>query len=284
MRIASYNVRDLFDEETAALSGGVAKPAKALQALAGTLGMVAADVVLLQEVGSRQILTELNEMLAHPFPFVKLLRGNSDRGIHLGIVSREPIELTSHQTLELVDEAGDRLLEYRTEADALAGNAAPLRIQRDLMLAELQLADEKVLALFNVHLKSKTNRSWRQLAADVVRAAEARLVARLVADYLSAHPDRPLILGGDFNDLRSSEVLQSIFSLPLGDPLGDALASNGRNPSTYWPKRKMRLDYLLLSDRAGQKLVSDSAVIHASARARRASDHYPISVDLAFSD
>lgn len=284
MRIASYNVRDLFDEETAALSGGVAKPDKAIQALAGTLGTVAADVVLLQEVGSRQILTELNEMLAHPFPFVELLQGNSDRGIHLGIVSREPLELTSHQTLELVDETGDRLLEYRTEADALAGNAAPMRIQRDLMLAELQLADESVLALFNVHLKSKTNRAWRRLAADVVRAAEARLVARLVTGYLSVHPDRPLILGGDFNDLRSSEALQPIFSLPLGDPLGDALASNGRNPSTYWPKRKMRLDYLLLSDLAGQKLVSDSAVIHASQRAKRASDHYPISVDLVLSD
>ena len=131
-------------------------------------------------------------------------------------------------------------------------------------------------------LKSKTNRDWRLLAADVIRAAEARQVAARIAAYMRSHPGRPVILGGDFNDLRSSEVLRPLFELPLCDPMGDSLAASGRNPSTYWPKRRMRLDFLLLSEAARARLQPDSPTIHSSQRARRGSDHYPISLDLEF--
>lgn len=284
VRIASYNVRNLFNEADAARAGSLAKTDQELQALAGTLRALGADVVLLQEVGSVAVLARLNDLLANPYPFIDLLEGNSDRGIHLAILSREPFELTSHRTLELSDEAGERLFEHESEADAQAGQSQPLRIQRDLMLAEVMLEDLGVLALFNVHLKSKTNRDWRMLAADTVRAAEVRTVSERVAAYLARHPERPLIVGGDFNEVRSSPVLEPLFALPLRDPMGERLAQTGRNPSTYWPKRKMRLDYLLLSEAAGRKLVSGSAEIHASQRARRASDHFPISVDLVFDD
>lgn len=282
MRIASYNVRNLFDEAGAARAGAAAKSAQELKALAGTMGTLKADAVILQEVGSRDALAELNDLLASPYPYVGLLEGNSSRGIHLAMLSREPFELTSHRTLALSDQTGTALLEYDTEADARSGNAAPVRIQRDLLLAEVELAGEGVLALFNVHLKSKTNRAWRLLAADVIRAAEVRQVAARIAAYIQAHPDRPVILGGDFNDLRSSEVLKPLFELPLSDPMGESLAASGRNPSTYWPKRRMRLDFLLLSTTARASLVLDSPTIHVSQRARRGSDHYPISLDLEF--
>lgn len=284
VRIASYNVRDLFDEAAAALAGGAVKTSRELKALAGTIGAVAADVILLQEVGSKALLDDLNTALVSPYPFADLLKGNSSRGIHLAILSRRPFELTSHRSLELRTDTGTPLMEYDTEADALAGNATPARMQRDLMLAEVQLPDEGVLPLFNVHLKSRTNRSWRLLAADVIRAAEVRQVIDRVGAYMDAHPDRPVVLGGDFNDRRSSVVLEPLSGLSLSDPMGEALAASGRNPSTYWPKRRMRLDFLLLSPAARSRLVPDSPIIHSSERARRASDHYPVSLDLAFPD
>jgi endonuclease/exonuclease/phosphatase family metal-dependent hydrolase len=280
LRIASYNVQNLFGEREADCNGGLVKPRTALKALAGTIGHLGADVILLQEVGSIEVLDTVNGSLNDPYPFRAVLPGNSDRGIHLAILSRAPFELTSHRDLTLTDPGGNVLLEYVSEADAQADRALPVRIQRDLMLAELHVADQGVLALFNVHLKSKTNRPWRRLAADDIRAAEVRHVAARISDYLAAHADRPVILGGDFNDLRSSEVLKPIFDLPLSDPMGEVLAVTGSNPSTYWPKRRMRLDFLLLSSAARASLVQDSARIHASQRARRGSDHYPISVDL----
>ena len=280
MRIASYNVQNLFDERDAGCNGALAKPQTALKALAGTIGALGADVILLQEVGSIDILDSVNDSLNTPYPFRAVLPGNSDRGIHLAIFSREPFQLTSHRDLTLTDPRGNALLEYGSEADAEADRALPVRIQRDLMLAELDLAEQGALSLFNVHLKSKTNRPWRRLAADDIRAAEVRHVAARVSEYLATHADRPVILGGDFNDLRSSEVLKPVFDLPLSDPMGELLAVTGSNPSTYWPKRRMRLDFLLLSSAARASFVQDSARIHASQRARRGSDHYPISVDL----
>jgi endonuclease/exonuclease/phosphatase family metal-dependent hydrolase len=281
LRIASYNVHNLFTEADARQQARAgAKPAKALKALGATLDAVNADTVLLQEVASPEALALVNERLSMPYPFAAVVEGNSERGIHLAVLSREPFELTSHRHLTLADEAGLPLLEYASEAAAAADQPTPLQIQRDLLQIELDLADEGVLTLFNVHLKSKTNRSWRRLAADDVRAAEARQIAGLLGNYLHAYPERPVLLGGDFNDLRSSECLAPLFELPLADPLGELLAKTGGNPSTYWPKRRMRLDFLLLSPEAARRLVPNSPQIHSGQRAKRASDHYPVSVEL----
>jgi endonuclease/exonuclease/phosphatase family metal-dependent hydrolase len=283
LRIASYNVQNLFTEADARQQGSAdAKPAKALKALSATLEIVAADAVLLQEVASPEALERVNERLALPYPFAAVVEGNSERGIHLAVLSREPFELTSHRHLALADEAGLPLLEYASEAAATADQPTPLQIQRDLLQIELDLADKGVLTLFNVHLKSKTNRPWRRLAADDVRAAEARQIAGLLGNYLQAHPGRPVLLGGDFNDLRSSECLTPLFDLPLTDPLGELLAKTGANPSTYWPKRRTRLDFLLLSPGAARRLVPNSPQIHRGQRAKRASDHYAVSVELCF--
>lgn len=285
MRIASYNVQNLFtDADARQHEGAVAKPAKAIQALSGTLAALGADAVLLQEVASAAALEQVNARLETPYPFAAVVEGNSERGIHLAVLSREPFEVTSHRQVELTDTAGTPLEEYPSEAAAFADQALPLRIQRDLLRIELDLADQGALTLFNVHLKSKTNRAWRRLPADDVRAAEARQIAGLVEAHLLAHPERPVLIGGDFNDLRSSDSLAPFFALPLADPMGEQLAARGGNPSTYWPKRRMRLDFLLLSAAAQARLVHNSATIHASQRAKRASDHYPISVDLDFSD
>lgn len=281
MRIATYNVQNLLDEREGRLAGAAPKSPQQLKALAGTIAELGADVLLLQEVGAGAVLEDLNRQLPAPYPYLCVPPGNSPRGIHLAIMSRKPFALTSHRQAVLVGDDGQALSEYETEADAAAGRAGPVRFQRDLMLAELHLDDEEPLALFNVHLKSKTNRPWKRLAADVIRAAEVRHVAETVGRYLRSHPGRGLVLAGDFNDTRSSEVLAPLFSLPLSDPMGEALARTGRNPSTYWPKRRMRLDYVLLSPVVRARMVKGSARIHSGQRPRRASDHYPVSVDLS---
>ena len=280
MRIATYNVRNLFTPEEA-LGRGVPERSEAeLKALAGTVAAVNADVWMLQEVGSVAALALLNDRLALPYPFVEVLPGNSNRGIHLAVLSREPFELTSHRDRVLTDGNRSELLEFATEADARASRTLPLKVQRDFLLVELGLADEPGLAIFNVHLKSQTNRNWRLLAADVIRSAESAMLAQLIRDYLLRHPERMLLLAGDFNDTRYSDALRPLFDLPLSDPLGEMLSRSNRNPSTYWPKRRMRLDFILTSEAAQRQLVPDSPRIHANQRARRASDHYPVSIDL----
>ena len=46
-----------------------------------------------------------------------------------------------------------------------AERTVPLRFQRDLLLGEIDAGPLGTVAIFNTHLKSKTNRPWRLLAA-----------------------------------------------------------------------------------------------------------------------
>jgi endonuclease/exonuclease/phosphatase family metal-dependent hydrolase len=280
VRFSTYNVRNLFLSP----QGGhpEEKPGKELKALIGTIDKVGADVLCLQEVGSRYALEQLNNALRSPYPHLELLPGNSAREIHLGMLSRYSFSATTHRDHGLAAADGAPMHEYLTEDDAAAQRLCPLRFQRDVLLAELTIEGAGCVAVFNVHLKSRTNAPWRHHGADDVRAAEARELATIVGKYMATHAERPVLLLGDFNDTKHSPALAAIVDLGLADPLGEQLETANANPSTYWPKRRMRIDFILASAAAQQRMVPGSGAIHASQMAARASDHYPVSVDFRF--
>ncbi|MFV2089978.1 MAG: hypothetical protein ACC642_04935 [Pseudomonadales bacterium] len=93
MRLATYNVKNLFRDGAAER----AKPDREFSSLVGSVNKLGADVLLLQEVGSRAALNELNARLKSPYGHADVLLGNSDRDIHLAILSRHPFCLTSHR-------------------------------------------------------------------------------------------------------------------------------------------------------------------------------------------
>ena len=64
------------------------------------------------------------------------------------------------------------------------------------------------------------------------------------------------------------------------DPILAELVPNDTQLSTLWSKPRDRIDYLLLSERARKHYVKGSATVHREAGARKASDHYPVSVCL----
>ena len=239
-------------------------------------------MLCLQEVGSRYALERLNDALRSPYPHLALMPGNSDRDIHLGILSHHELAATSHREHRLTDADGAPMSEYATEEAAGAKRSSPLRFQRDVLLAELAIEGVGAVAVFNVHLKSRANAPWRQHDADAVRAAEARALSRIVAGYLASYPERPVLLLGDFNDTKHSDALAAVNALDLADLLGDQLAASNANLSTYWSKRRMRIDFVWASPAAQRFLVRGSGAIHASQMAARASDHYPVSVDFGF--
>lgn len=278
MRIGTYNVRNLFVADDAGRRAGELKPEKELKALAGTVDKVGADVWCLQEVGSREALECLNATLKSPFPHIGWEPGNSARGIHLAVLSRLPLTLTSHRHRVLKDESGAPMFEYPSVEDAARRRKAPLRFQRDVLLAEVDVDRSGTVAVFNTHLKSRADVDWRNNGADEVRAAEARELARILERYQSTHPERPVLLAGDFNDTRHSEALRPLRALV--DPVGEALKRRGGNPSTYWPKRRARIDLILISPHLRPCVVDDSPTIHRSQMAERASDHVPVTVDL----
>ena len=274
IRIATYNVQDLF------LCGeGAAKLPRAQRALAHMIQKVAADFWLLQEVGSLASLNLLNEQLDEPFAHTYLQPGNSNRSIHLGILSRWPVSVTSHAHCALTDDHGKALLGYVDQAAALAGQAAPLRLQRDILQVELRVAAQP-LVLFGVHLKSHAQMNWQSIATADVRAAEVRVLHVLCDRYRQTQPTVPMVLLGDFNDVASSSVFAPLDDLDLTDLHAERYTAMGRRPSTYWPKRRARIDRIVLNPAAAALALPDTAEIHNGHRAQVASDHYPVSLDL----
>lgn len=242
------------------------------------IDQVDADLIALQEVGSEQSLTSLNDRLTRPYEFAAFARGNSDRSIGLAVLSRAALAVTSYADLQLRDTDGSVMHAYANETSARAGITSPLRFQRDVMLVECDLPGSLRVAVFVVHLKSRTTRPWQTLSADAMRGAEIRALAWAVREYALRHPDRQILVMGDCNDQFSSDAMAPLRALALHDPIGEAVRKAGRNPSTYWPKRRMRIDHILLWPH--DRVRVGSPMIHANNMARTASDHYPVSIEL----
>ena len=275
--IATYNLHNLFLG-----SAGWQKPNNEVRPLARMIDQVGADILAVQEVGSAQSLAGLNERLASPYAHVYFVAGNSNRSIHLGFLSKTPLVLTSHRQRLLLDPNNQQLYFYHDEAQMLAEQLSPLVFFRDALQAEVEVAPGVRMAFFGVHLKSKTNPAWQMHSANTLRLAECAALAQIINEYLDKYPNAYTCVLGDCNDSYASDALAPLRAVGLVDPLGCVLRAAGRNPSTYWPKRRTRIDHILVSHKLAEKVVPMSPQIHINHMARTASDHYPVSLDVAF--
>lgn len=238
-----------------------------------------ADMLVLQEVGSQRTLQTLNELLSQPYAHSGLRQGNSERSIHIGVLSKFKLHLTSHRELQLVDDQGAPMLEMRSAQAAQQNQPSPARLQRDILKVEVVVGGQKI-SVFCVHLKSRINQTWQIVDAQTLRQAESRLLADLVQQHLQVEGDHLTVVLGDFNDRPSADEFRVLTDLGLHDPQGVQNLSRGRNPTTYWPKRACRFDRILLCDGALSRLVEHSEVIHNTTMAKQASDHFPVSLEL----
>lgn len=257
-----------------------AKPQREVNALAKTINWVEADLVCMQEVGSLTALQDVNSLLKQPFPYVKLSTTNSDRGIHLGFMSRFPFSLHTHRDLPLLDEAMQPITDLKGPT---ATQLTALKLQRDIAIAELQIDGQPPVFAANVHLKSAGKRSWQTLSPLTVRTAEARVLAQVITHFQQQHPASPLLVMGDFNDNATSTAFAALEHLPGGalfDPLMRELVPVNPRISTYWPKRRTRIDRILLNKAAKATYRLGSIRLWGNKRAEIASDHFPLSIDL----
>lgn len=257
-----------------------AKPQREVNALAKTIDWVDADLLCMQEVGSLTALEDINSLLKRPFPHVRLAETNSNRGIHLGFMSRYPMHLHSHRDYPLVDESGASLSDL---ADPSATGLTALRLQRDIAVAELRVPGHSPFFAANVHLKSAGKRPWQTLSPLTVRTAECQVLARVILEFQSHYPDSAIVVMGDFNDNPTSSAFAALDQLPGGtlfDPLMRELVPANPRLSTYWPKRRTRIDRILLNPNAKRWYRLGSIRLWGNKRAEVASDHFPLSIDL----
>ncbi|HET9594945.1 MAG TPA: endonuclease/exonuclease/phosphatase family protein [Anaeromyxobacteraceae bacterium] len=259
VRLATWNVHDLFDEVDRAAPPGAqdlvpthAEVEAKLARVGAVVGTLDADVVALQEVENLDLLRRLAQgPLAGLGYDAFLVEGGDPRGIDVGVLSRVPV-------LRWVSHLGDR-----------AADGAPL-FARDLAEVHLGVGRAEVV-LVAAHLVSRLDPSKDG------RRREQAARARAVVDALAGSPARPLVvLMGDLNDLADGWPLAPLLAdrglADLGATLGPAgwtWAGGGR---------RERIDYALVP-RAQASTVASVQVV-AGTEVEAASDHRPLVVDL----
>jgi endonuclease/exonuclease/phosphatase family metal-dependent hydrolase len=253
VRVATWNVHDLFDEvDRLAPPGDLDDvPAQAeveakLAAIAAVLRRLDADVVLLQEVENAGILGRL--AAAAGYPEARLVDGLDPRGIDVAALSRLPL---------------DGYVSHLGEVDAVGRRLWP----RDCVEVYVRTAGRPIV-LVGTHLSSALSDDGTRRT---VQAARLRAIAD---DVRTAHAGARVIVGGDLNDVPASAALAPLEA----DGAWARIADPG---ATTWGTgtEAKRLDDLLVP--AEDLPAVGTAVVVDGGDVRRASDHRPVLLDVS---
>jgi endonuclease/exonuclease/phosphatase family metal-dependent hydrolase len=252
VRVATWNVHDLFDEVDRRVPPGDLDEVPAadeveakLSRLAAVLARLDADVVLLQEVENRAVLGRLAARAG--YPEARLIEAADPRGIDVAALSRLTVEA---------------YLSHLGETDAAGRPLWP----RDCVELHARTGG-RPLVVVATHLSSA-------LSDDGTRRTGQAARLRAIADEVrAARPDALVLAGGDLNDGPESG--------PLAPLLGDGAWLDRAPPGVpTWTGRSAtaRLDYLLVAREDADAILG--AEIRLGADVAAASDHRPVLVDL----
>ena len=297
-RLTTYNIENLFDDvDDPSLSGDDediddTKPHHELVAAARAIRAVDADVLCLEEVESREALDWFIEKYIPDMGYehvISLDAGNS-RGIENAVLSRFPLsnpELWKSKLLGGVhpENYGPNSKNWYA-GEKIAFRRSPLKVDVEIPSGN-EDGGSWTLTLFVVHHKSgRYNTYWRE--------AEARTIVKLAQAVEAEHPERPVVILGDFNAQASDEsvkiYLQNGFNdLFANDKTGDA--------STITHESNRRIDLMLLNEAAQSRLIEGTGFVFGTAARPEgfdwrdlptfegfASDHYPVSAEIRRAD
>lgn len=270
-RIASYNVKNLFDnidDPDKADEGTPAKPAAEQKALAAVIDASEADVLSLQEVENLSSLTEFRDKygLAEEYPHVVLIEGNDRRGIDVALMSKYPINNVKSHADKVFDVPGEQ----------------PRGFLRDLLQADIDIPQYGPVRFFAAHLASKLGGD----RADNMREAEATAARAIIKEEVRDFPGQKYVVMGDFNDSPDSKSVQTFLEKDKDDwSLLDGFREQPEAvsyPTSEKTARKWgykRIDQILLSPEMAATQVDQSVLKHAQSKV--ASDHWMVTADFA---
>lgn len=276
-RLATFNVRDFFDDATPFVIGGLDRDGfgqwaqrrakqlyqRKIESVAAMVARLDADVIAFQEIEGPQVLDAVRAHLPHAGQYLPAVAGHADaRGIACGVLSRFPI------TSVEVHGVGQLAFPSFAEGDSKPF-ASRLDSRRGVLEVTVTLPDATTLTLLAVHLKSArpiprldargapVDEEGHYAAAEgharaaVLRIAEALHLRSRVEARLLREGKAQLAVLGDFNDIAESLTLRTVAG-ELAEP------PRGRNA-----------DLDVATSLAG-------AVLHHCARAVPAADRYTI--------
>jgi endonuclease/exonuclease/phosphatase family metal-dependent hydrolase len=269
LTVATYNVENYGPANRMTEAGyrqDYPKPEPAKQALRTVIRGLNADVLVLQEMGSRQHLDELRRDLKAEgldYPHAALaVAADEDR--HVAILAKRPLlAVTTHTDLEFRYFGGRET------------------VKRGLLEATLATALGEV-TVFAVHLKSRYTDRADDPESAVRRAAEATAVRDRVLQRFPRPAEAHFLLLGDCNDVRTSRPLAflqrrgrtAIASLlPGADSRGEVWSYFFQREETY-----SRVDHILVSPGLLPAVRGAAARIYDGEGVGQASDHRPVYV------
>lgn len=272
-RVATYNLENYLDAPAGT------RPAKSPEAKAkirASLRALGADVVALQEIGSREALRELRAALQADgldYPHWEFVSG-FDTNVHVAVLSRFPFVARRPHTNENYLLFGRRF-----------------RVSRGFAEVEIQVNPQYAFTLVATHLKSRREIVVADEAE--MRGQEAILLRELIDARLKTNPDLNLVVLGDFNDTKDAKPIRTIIgrgraalvdTRPAERNGDDQPSSNPRfEPRNitwthYFGKEDTysRIDYILLNRGMAKEWVKDETFVLALPNWGVASDHRPI--------
>jgi endonuclease/exonuclease/phosphatase family metal-dependent hydrolase len=200
------------------------------QMTARVIADVNADVLAVIEAEDRVALMRFDEQLLRPqdarYDQIMLIDGNDERGIDVGIMTRQPYAIQS-----IVSHVDDTLNNQRI-------------FSRDCPEYSIGVGNETILILVN-HLKSKGYGSSE--SSNARRLAQAQRV-RDIYDQRRAEGIDLIAIIGDFNDTPASARLAPLMSADLRDIATLQTYVDDGRPGTYANgTASNKIDYILLS-------------------------------------
>lgn len=296
IRVATYNVENLFDDvDDPDLSGQQEdiddrKPDGQMDAVAGAIRAIDADVICLEEVESEAALHWfMDSRLADMgYEHVVSIDAGDERGIEQAVLSRFPIAQVKNWPRRPL--GGVHPDKYGNAENWYAGE--PIVFHRSPLMVVVEVPGERWggdepwrLRLFAVHMKSgRYSDYWRE--------KEAEGLVAVMEEIREAEGELgPTLILGDFNATSEAKSIRTLLDAGFHD-----LFADNTGPKSAWISHESgrRIDTILANAEAAAAGIPESETIYGTpARPAEiswqemttfegyAADHYPVLVDLA---
>jgi endonuclease/exonuclease/phosphatase family metal-dependent hydrolase len=290
IRIATYNVENLFDSEMTPGRSELnpVKPVEERQAVAEAIHKINADVIAMDEIESKDVVTKFRDQYLADmgYSYIASIDAGDSRGIEQSVLSRYPIKDETNWPRVPLGMNHPEKLGKKHNPDA----GKPLVLHRSPMRVTITVpgsgpdAKPTDITLFAVHHKSGPYYGYE-------REAEARKTLELVHEFEKEHPGEMVIVLGDFN----ARITEPPLEVYTKGGMSDAFAGvpGGVESKEFTSHVSGRtIDHILVNGAAAAKVIPETRFVlgtpqrpadvdwrHTPPPPGYGSDHYPVVVD-----